>query len=745
MLSKWSHSCRLDIFKQLRLLQHKTHPGITEQLLSLVLEEDQHPHVETLCELLTSPLDVEEQCAVFLHRLKSRRTKSAEQNTETLVSRVGNLDALSRVMLALSWWTQSQVLTGVASFAPLTEDTEKAVRTFCIKALGQLPCSGWDDLLSVVRSVVTFFPDIAPEALRYRLSVQNLRDCIDLASAVLICDHACVTPEMHGLVQYAWSSNTRATGIIRFEVLYSLSSSSCCETRHVAQLLESLSVPSQEHREFVCEGLFDMLCCDSIEETDKTSVAQHVLKLFLEYAEVDTPLSQTLCAGTMKLLWKDDVLSQKECIVAIYQLVKRLFRRGIAQERTDFVHSFLCTFCQENENGTVMTVLAMVKLLRELMSRAVLADSAAKRVCELVVVTLEITACDTRRRTPELDSVHWWILEHSSLTVLTVLLLEGTADTSAARGSLLAKCIETVLSTISLEKCCTTQSFPVLVHLLKRCEPSLSAHSKTLTETVQQLDGFGVAEPDDTVLRRIETSVGKVRAQHGIRVPAVRPREPQPQRQSAAPVVILVEDGFRNVVDLCHTCKSLGARVLSAQESFVPSVTHVLSPISCQQCTADCFATVIALLTGRWVVSLEWLARSAEQGVLVPPEGVPGCARFDHSLPLKGLTIFAAESFASQFDQDLHVVLHLLERAGGARLVERPSEADIVLSGETTTNASNTHALASSQCQNGIGTGGEVLSWLSFAVRLFHYASTSLTTTSTAAKRRRVQMEAVEQ
>ena len=745
LLSKWSHSCRLDLVKQLRLLQHKTHPGIAALLLSAMPKED--GHTETLYELLTAPLDVDEQCSVFLYRLRSMRTKDAAQNTNVVTSLVGNLDALSRAILAVSWWTQSQVLIGVASFKPLKEDTEKAVRTFCIKTLGQLPCSRWDDLLGVVQSVVSFFPDIGSEALRYRLSVQNLGDCIDLASALLICDHTLVTPEMHGLVQCAWSSNSHTTSINRFEVLYSLSSSSCCDPRHVAQLLESLSVPSLEHREFICEGLFDMLCCDSMEETDKKSVAQHVLQLFLEYAEVDTPLSQTLCSGTMKLLWKQDVFTQKECVVAIYQLVKRLFRRGIAQERICLVHSFLCTFCREDENGTVMTVLAMVKLLRELMSRAVLADSAAKRVCEVVTMTLQITACDTRQRVPKLESVHWWILEHSSLTILTVLLLEAIADASSVRGNLLSRCIETVLSAVSLDKCQTTQSFPVLVHLLKRCEPILRTHSKVLTETVQQLKECHATEPNDSVLKRIETSVGKVRAQLGIRVPAVRPRESlrqqQPQRPSAAPVVVLVEEGFSNIASLCCTCKSLGARVLSAQESFVPSVTHVLSPISCQQCTADCFATVIALLTGRWVVSLEWLARSTERGLLVPPEGIPGCARFCHSLPLKGLTIFAAESFASQFDQDLHVVLHLLERAGGARLVERPSEADIVLSGETT--AVSTCTLPSSQCPNGIGTGGEVLSWSSFAARLFHYARTMLAATSTASKRRRVQMEAVEQ
>lgn len=747
LLSKWSHSCQLNLVKQLKQLQHKTHPGIAAQLLSVASEDSEQSDDETLCELLTEPLDVEEKCAVFLHRLRSRTTKSAAQNTQVVITFVGNLDALSRAMLAVSWWTQSQVLVGVANITPLVEDTEKAVRTFCIKALGQLPCSEWDDLLAVVKGVVSFFPDIAPEALCHRLSVQNLKDCIDFASALLICDHTLVTPEMHGLAQYAWSSNTHTTSIIRFEVLYSLSSSSCCETRHVSQLLESLNVPSLEHREFVCEGLFDMLCCDSIEGTDKTSVVQHVLQLFLEYAEVDMPLSQTLCTGTMKLLWKQDVLSQKECVVVISQLVKRLFRRGIAQERISFVRSFLCTFCRENEDGTVMTVLAMVKLLRELMSRAVLADSAAKRVCELVTMALQITACDTRQRIPKLESVHWWILEHSSLTVLTVLLLETAADASAVRGNLLCKCIETVLSTINLERCRSTQSFPVLAHLFKRCEPCLRAHSKVLTETIQQLEEFHVREPEDSVLRRIETSINKVKAQLGIRVPVVRPRETlpeqQPQRLPVPSVVVLVEEGFRNVAELCSTCKSLGARALSAQESFVPSVTHVLSPISCQQCTADCFATVIALLTGRWVVSLEWLARSATQGQLVPPEGVPGCARFDHSLPLKGLTIFAAESFASQFDQDLHVVLHLLERAGGARLVERPSEADIVLSGETA--IANTHLLPSSQCPNGIGTGGEVLSWSSFAVRLFHYASTTLSAISTTSKRRRVQIEAVEQ
>lgn len=749
LLSKWSHACRLEPVKQLKILHHKTHPGIAEQVLSDVLEHQGIAFTEPLCDLLTEPLDVDEQCELFLYLLRNKQTTNADKNTETLKASVGSFDALTRMMLAADWWTQSQVLIGFSSFKPLNEDMQKDVRTFCIKSLAQLSCPEWDDMLAVVQSVVSRFPDIASETLSLRLSIQKLEDCLDFASAVLLCDHAKMTPEMHGLAQYAWSSSTHTTSAIRFEVLYSLSSSSCCETRHVEQLFDSLNVPSLEHREFVCKGLFDLLCCDSVEGTNKARVVQHVLRLFLEYADVDSQLSQTLCAGTMKLLWKQGVFSQKECVVAIYQLVKQLFRRNVAQEHTQFVHSFLCLFCRDNDNGTVMTVLAMVKLLRELMSRAVLADSAAKRVCEVVETTLEITACDTRQREPQLESVHWWILEHSSLTILTALLLEAAADASVVRGNLLAKCVETVLSTVNLDKCCTLQSLPVLLHLFKRCEKSLGTHSKMITETVQQLERLHTPEIDYYVVERIETSIGKVRTQLGIRVPVVRPRESPakkqgPQQPLARPVVILIEDGFNNVQDLCRACRSLGAQVLSAQESFVPSVTHVLSPISCQQCTADCFATVIALLTGRWVVSLEWLARSASQGKFVPPEGIPGCARFDHSLPLKGLTIFAAESFASQFDQDLHVVLHLLERAGGAHLVERPSEADIVLSGETPT----THEplLPSSQCANGIGSGGEVLSWSTFAVRLFRFASTAttMTETSISAKRRRVQIEALE-
>ena len=711
-VSKWFSTAQQNVIQALTEIDPKSHERVAKLLMSVVDRASWDKELLTLSDILTEPLDRDERVFLLLEGTKTLQTDNSERNAQVFQEKIGDLSKLKRTLPAANWWIQCKCLEFISGFKPIPEELSSYVKLFCVEGLAQLSCPPWNQLLKTMQTVLSEYTIVAEEALRQRLTTFPILDCLDFASAMLLVDHKKVTPEMGGLLQYAWSLKCQTESTIRFELLYSLSASSCGQ---LPQLMQCMKREQLERKETLCQGLFDLLCTDALEGQDKTHTVKQLTMMLCDYSDVLLPIGDTLRIGMMKLLWKGDVLSIKTSALIIHHFLKLLLKHTASKTHEGLVISFLRVLCRDVKNGAFFVIVAFLKIFQEMMKKALLVESIGKRAEELVGIVLDVTSFQKEPHTINLESPPWWVLDRSPLTLLTLLTSFCFAETSTANKKVLSRCMDKTLDFIDLTKpeAYQQQSLSIVFHMLQNCAEVISAR---VSEFLKQLSMMDLVQLDDNVMARIQLTIDKMRSHDGMSTTPTPVKRPLSSEQTQTPIVLLIEDGFENTLRLSQLCQSIGIRVLTAQESFVPEVTHVLSPICTPFRTIDCFATVIALLTGRWVVSMEWLEICVEKQ-LVKPDSSLGCAKFSDALPLKGLRVFVAESFASQFDQDLHVVLHLLERAGGVNFVERPSEADIILSGEDV----STPKQLPENCEK-IGEHGEVLSWSTFALRLFKMA-----------------------
>ena len=718
-ISKWKTSMNFNLIEALKAVNIKAHPIVASLLVS-VADESECNENTTLEDLMTEPLDKEERCFLLLEKLKRSQSKDCIQNEEMFEQKIGNLKALGRALAVSDWWIQCQCLIVISRIKPLSEKRTAAVKCFCIQGLSQLTCPVWDCLKDTLQKVLEQYPSISQEALRERLITASMLECIDFSSAMLLVNHSTVSSEQRGLAQYAWSLNEQNESILRYEFLYSLSASNC---GNIQLLMDSLKTPSLEHRQKVCEGLFDLICVGSLSESEQTTVVHQLVQMLIDYNDIIHPVGDTIRIGMMKLMVKEKTLNSKMKILVSHQLLRFLLKQK-KSKTWKLTQTFLRAFCQDEEDGSTLIILAMTKFFKEMMKKALIVDSITKNAVELVSMVMTITSSQKSPRPVNLNGPKWWVLEWNQLTLLAMLSLECIGDCTKLNEKVLAKVLDAALCCVDFSKLGNLQSLPIIQFLLRNCKDIVGSFSCNLEKSLEQLNRLDLPQLDKEAESMVWTSVEKIGTQNGRKrtlTPVKRPESPNvsPQTESSSPV-ILIEDGFNNALELSRICRSLGARVLSSQENFVPEVTHVLSPISSPSNVEDCFAAVIALLTGRWVVSAEWLASCLRMNSFVSPTTALGCAKFANNLPILGLKVYVADSFAAEFDQELHIILHLLERAGGVKFVERPSEADVVLSAEAPSSLATTTTTEEEKTNaNTIGSHGQVLSWSMFASRLF--------------------------
>ena len=176
---------------------------------------------------------------------------------------------------------------------------------------------------------------------------------------------------------------------------------------------------------------------------------------------------------------------------------------------------------------------------------------------------------------------------------------------------------------------------------------------------------------------------------------------------------VFLDGVFAHVGKVREGCMRLGISTCCGDE-FPHDIQYVLTPIS-QGYSVDCFASLVALLTGKWCLSLEWLLISLKKGYPVNPSTVPSCVHFSHQSPLKGLHVYVSESLTQQFDSSLQNVVALLERAGGVVICESAKDADVVVCGDDEEVRSEREL----QKREVVGSLGERIRWDEFVRRVY--------------------------